>query len=174
MLSRRSDPQVVIARGLSTSREHKFRVVTDWAGAKAGRATDPKTYSRELLSKIEGKASVSLSTTSAFNGDDTLRNPEDLLMESLASCYTLSYLSLLVRSGMTVVSYSIETVGTLKYVTDSFQFTEAVLRPTMELAQGADVEKAKSLAEKAHHVCFISRSINFDVKVENVVVKLVA
>jgi organic hydroperoxide reductase OsmC/OhrA len=43
-----------------------------------------------------------------------------------------------------------------------------LLRPTVTLAKGSDVEKARYLHHTAHEKCFIARSVNFPVEVEPV------
>jgi organic hydroperoxide reductase OsmC/OhrA len=46
------------------------------------------------------------------------------------------------------------------------RFTEVVLRPRVTIAPGADVEKARALHERAHSLCFIANSVNFEVRHE--------
>jgi organic hydroperoxide reductase OsmC/OhrA len=49
-------------------------------------------------------------------------------------------------------------------------FTEVVLRPVVEVAEAGMAEKARSLHEEAHRLCFIASSVNFPVRHEATVV----
>jgi organic hydroperoxide reductase OsmC/OhrA len=51
----------------------------------------------------------------------------------------------------------------------SGQFTRVLPRPRMTITDGARAEDARALHEKAHHFCFIARSMNFPVEHEAVV-----
>jgi organic hydroperoxide reductase OsmC/OhrA len=44
------------------------------------------------------------------------------------------------------------------------QFTRVVLRPTVTVAPGADVARARALHADAHAMCYIARSMNFPVE----------
>jgi len=46
------------------------------------------------------------------------------------------------------------------------RMVEVVLRPQVKVADAAQVERARALHEKAHAHCFISNSVNFEVRVE--------
>ena len=46
------------------------------------------------------------------------------------------------------------------------QFSEVTLRPCVTIAMGSDAERARSLHENAHEMCFIAKSVNFPVRHE--------
>ena len=100
-----------------------------------------------------------------FRGDDTLHNPEDLLVIALATCHMLSYLALCARAGIPVVGYVDDARGTMKLEAGKIRFTEVLLRPQVTLASG-DPERALKLHERAHEECFIASSVNFPVRHE--------
>ena len=43
-------------------------------------------------------------------------------------------------------------------------FEEVILRPAVTVRGGCDAELAQSLHERAHHLCFIANSVNFEVR----------
>lgn len=45
----------------------------------------------------------------------------------------------------------------------SGQFVKVILRPQVKIAAASDQERARSLHEKAHAMCFLARSVNFPV-----------
>ncbi len=76
----------------------------------------------------------------------------------------LSYLHIAVNNGLKVIGYTDTAQGTLRLNADnSGEFTQAVLKPAVRLADESQRELANSLHEQANKVCFIARSVNFPV-----------
>ena len=48
----------------------------------------------------------------------------------------------------------------------SGRFKSVVLHPTVTVAAGSDVERARTLHKPAHEKCFIANSVNFPVECE--------
>jgi organic hydroperoxide reductase OsmC/OhrA len=152
------------------SHKHQFACHLVWTGAERGGTTSYERYSREVRVDVQGKQPLSLSAAAAFRGDAALHNPEDLLVAALSSCHFLSYAALCARSGIEVVGYEDDAVGTMDRVDGVTRFTEVVLRPRVTLAPGADADKARALHERAHAICFIASSVDFDVRNEPTIV----
>jgi organic hydroperoxide reductase OsmC/OhrA len=157
-------------RRADSSHAHHFVCHLVWTGAAQGATTGYEQYSREVRVDVEGKAPLPLSAAPAFRGDPALHNPEDLLVAALSSCHFLSYAALCARSGIRVVAYEDDATGTMDRVDGVTRFTEVVLRPRVTLAPGSDVEKARALHERAHAICFIASSVDFDVRHEPTIV----
>jgi organic hydroperoxide reductase OsmC/OhrA len=151
---------------MPSSHEHHFECHLTWAGASHGATTSYEAYSRDLRVEVEGKPPLAGSAAPPFRGDGTVLNPEDLLVASLAECHCLSYLALAARAGIVVVGYEDHATGTLARSDGKFRFREVTLRPRVWLAQGASVDQARALHEKAHGECFIANSVNFPVRNE--------
>jgi organic hydroperoxide reductase OsmC/OhrA len=81
----------------------------------------------------------------------------------------LSYLALCARVGIRVISYSDAATGKMTQQDGKIRFTEVILHPLVTIESGDDLEKARSLHDRAHHVCFIANSVNFPVLNEPVV-----
>lgn len=152
------------------SSTHHFACHLVWTGAEHGGTTHYDTYSREYRVDIEGKPSIRGSSAPPFRGDAALHNPEDMLMAALSACHMLSYVALCARSGVNVIAYEDEATGTMARVDGVTRFTEAVLRPRVTIAPGSDVEKARALHHRAHAICFIANSVNFEVRNEPTIV----
>jgi organic hydroperoxide reductase OsmC/OhrA len=150
--------------------QHHFACHLVWTGAAKGGTKSYERYSREVRVETEGKPPLALSAAPAFRGDPSLYNPEDLLVAALSSCHFLSYAALCARSGIEVVAYEDDATGTMDRVDGVTRFTEVVLRPRVTLAPGADAEKARALHERAHAICFIASSVDFDVRNEPTIV----
>ena len=150
---------------------HHFTATVTWTGNQGTGTSTYRAYSRDYEVIGDGKsAKIAGSSAPAFRGDTSRYNPEDLLIASLSACHMLWVLHLCAEAKITVVEYVDTASGTLMLNPDgSGQFSEVVLRPrvtVMETGREADIV---AINEKAHHLCFIARSVNFPVKHEPVV-----
>jgi len=145
------------------AKEHVYRINTVWTGASQGATSSYDAYSREYAINIDGKPPFVGSADPTFRGDAALYNPEDLLLMALSACHMLSYLALCARAGIRVISYSDVATGKMAQKNGKIRFTEVILHPLVTIEAGDDLEKARSLHDNAHHVCFIANSVNFPV-----------
>lgn len=155
----------------SAPKSHEFTCRLRWTGAELGPTTNYKTYSRALAVDIPGKPTLAASSATAFFGDGTVHNPEDLLVAALSACHCLSYLALAARGGVEVLDYTDEAYGVMEWDGKTFHFTRAVLKPVVTVKSGTDLQKARAMHEQAHEQCFIARSVNFPVTNEPVIVE---
>jgi len=125
-----------------------------------------QSYSRQYSVAVPGKPTFFASADPTFRGDPKLYNPEDMLVIALSSCHMLSYLALAPRSKLVVVSYVDEATGMMDMKDGKIRFVEVVLHPRVTVAQGADLDLARHLHDKAHGECFIANSVNFPVRNE--------
>jgi organic hydroperoxide reductase OsmC/OhrA len=74
-------------------------------------------------------------------------------------------LHLCADAGIVITAYRDEAEGTLRMNADgSGEFTRVVLRPRMTITDATRIDEAMALHERAHALCFISRSVNFPVE----------
>jgi organic hydroperoxide reductase OsmC/OhrA len=152
------------------AREHHFRALTVWTGAAQGPTTDYESYSREYTVAIEGKPTLTGSSAGVFRGDESLPNPEDLLLAAVSSCHLLSYLAIAARAGVQVVGYEDECTATMTFKDGKMRIVEATLRPRVTVAAGTDLAATESFHHRANAECFIASSVNFPVHHEPVTV----
>ncbi len=99
-----------------------------------------------------------------FRGDPSRYSPEELLVSAVSACHMLWYLHLCATSGLNVTAYLDEALGEMTEHPDgSGEFRRVTLRPRVELAAPGDLDLARELHRKAHRLCFIARSLNFEV-----------
>ncbi|MDD5260684.1 MAG: OsmC family protein [Methylacidiphilales bacterium] len=150
-----------------TEKIHSYAVKTTWTGNLGTGTSGYTAYTRNLEISAEGKPVIPGSSDPAFRGDSTRYNPEDLLVSSLSSCHMLWYLHLCAVAGIIVTGYEDTATGTLTESKESGgRFTEIVLHPRVTITDAAKADLAKSLHEKAHHLCFVANSVNFPVRCE--------
>lgn len=147
------------------AKTHHYQTSLVWEGNKGSGTMDYRSYDRNYVISIENKADISGSSDSAFLGDKTKHNPEDLLLSSLSSCHMLWYLHLCSQHGIIVIDYKDNATGTMTENADgSGQFTEVILHPVVVIIDQAKTEKALSLHAEANKMCFIANSCNFPIR----------
>ena len=148
---------------------HQYTLNLVWTGNTGSGTSGYQSYERSHTIGVSGKPDLLLSSDTAFRGDPNRYNPEELLLASLSSCHMLWFLHLCSDSGITVVEYYDNPEGEMALNRDgSGQFTRVTLRPTVVISQTERLHELDALHEKAHSMCFIARSVNFDVSCEAV------
>ncbi|GAA2339349.1 OsmC family protein [Saccharopolyspora halophila] len=144
--------------------QHSYLATVTWTGNTGAGTASYRSYSREHLVDIEGKARLRASADPAFLGDPELHNPEELLVAALSECHMLWYLGLCANSGVVVTAYRDRARGSMSETpATGGWFTEVVLRPEVTVAEPGMVAAAEELHGKAHRRCFIANSVNFPV-----------
>ena len=148
------------------SQNHIFEGSLHWAGGSREDEHGKLKLSRSFVVRFKDKAPIEGSSPGIFHGDDTKHNPETLMVASLMACHHLTYLAVCERANIRVLEYSDNATGTLAIKDGKMRMTEVVLWPLVRIADAAQVEQARELHAKAHANCFMSNSINFEVKVQ--------
>ncbi len=149
-------------------KEHNFTVTATWTGNRGTGTSSYRAYGRDHEIAANGKsATIPGSSTPPFRGDPERYNPEELMIASLSACHMLWFLHLCADAGIVVTEYRDEAGGTMRLNPDgSGQFSQAVLRPQVRLADSSREAETAALHERAHEMCFIARSVNFPVLCE--------
>ena len=146
---------------------HDFVSAIVWTGNRGEGAKTYRGYDRTWDIALPGKDVIHCSNDPMLGGDPSKMNPEDLLISALSACHMLWYLHLASDAGIVVTSYRDDPVGHGETSPNGAgRFLSAVLRPTITVRQGADLETAAALHHKVHEFCFIARSVNFPVSYE--------
>jgi organic hydroperoxide reductase OsmC/OhrA len=144
---------------------HAYQTQLHWAADGDGTKTY-RSYSRDFTIGASGKPPIPGSSDPAFRGDAARYNPEELLVASLSSCHMLWYLHLCSRSGIAVLEYRDDAIGTMEEdARGAGRFVRVELRPAVTIAAGDDPSRAVALHDEAHRFCFIARSVNFPVEI---------
>jgi organic hydroperoxide reductase OsmC/OhrA len=148
------------------SHTHLFEGRLEWTGQPAADEHGKLKLERAFTLLFEGVAPVEGSAPAVFRGDDRFHNPETLMVSSLLACHHLTYLAVCERAGIRIVEYRDHGVGTLAMKDGKMRMVEVALAPQVRVADAAQVEQARELHAKAHAHCFMSNSVNFEVRVE--------
>ncbi len=156
-----------LGAGERSLRRHSYTAALTWTGNDGQGTADYRAYRRDHDIRFGAKPKLLGSADPAFRGDPERHSPEELLLAALSGCHMLWYLHLCADAGVVAVAYHDEAVGTMVEEEDGGgQFQEVVLRPLVLVTDRAVVELADRLHEEAHRLCFIARSVNFEVRCE--------
>ena len=127
------------------------------------------TYNRDHVAYYSSNTSLSVSAATEYMGTADLADPEQLLVNALASCHMLYFLALCEGSGYTVSSYEDAAVGKVsKGPEGGYWVSEIVLRPKATFSSEKQPDRAalERLHHRAHKGCFIANSIKTPVSIE--------
>jgi organic hydroperoxide reductase OsmC/OhrA len=148
---------------------HSYDIQVTWTGNLGSGTSGYRAYDRAHEVSVTGRSPILGSSDPAFRGDASRWNPEQLLLASLSQCHMLWYLHFCAVADVVVTSYTDHALGTMEETADGGHFTEAVLRPHVDVASAEMTDKALALHADAHRACFIAHSVNFPVRHEPVV-----
>jgi organic hydroperoxide reductase OsmC/OhrA len=94
-----------------------------------------------------------------FDGPGGTWSPETLLYAAVADCFILTFRALARASKCNWSELTCQVEGVLDRVDGIAQFTRFATRATLKLAEGADVNIAHTLLEKAEDRCLIANSL---------------
>jgi organic hydroperoxide reductase OsmC/OhrA len=144
--------------------EHQYKITTIWQGNKEEGTNNVRTYDRSHTIYNNGKPDLYLTTDKASVGDKSKLNPEDLLVSAISSCHMLSYLYLCALEGIIVTEYIDQATGIMIENTNGGgQFKTVTLNPNIKVKKEDMIPKAIELHHKAHEICYIANSVNFEV-----------
>jgi organic hydroperoxide reductase OsmC/OhrA len=95
-----------------------------------------------------------------FDGPGNQWSPEGLLTAAVADCFVLGFRAIAAASKYAWVSLEARTEGTLDRVDGKMRFTRFDTHAKLQVPEGADIERAKKLLEKAELTCLIANSLN--------------
>jgi organic hydroperoxide reductase OsmC/OhrA len=148
--------------GVSTS--HHYEVTVTWTGDLGTGTSSYDDYSRAHEVSRAGQPTILASADTAFRGDPTRWNPEELLVAALSECHMLWYLHLAAVSGVVVVGYTDTPVGTMaEDGLGGASFTSVTLQPVVDVADESMAEPSMRLHTEVNKMCFLARSMNFPV-----------
>ena len=151
------------------ARSHTYSATTTWTGNRGEGTADYKAYNRTHEIAIAGKPVLPGSADPLFLGEADRWNPEDSLVGAISACHMLWFLHLASEAGWVVETYEDKVEAVMEMNPDgSGQFTSATLHPAVVISAG-DPDQLEDLHHRAHGMCFIARSLNFEVTCEGTV-----
>jgi organic hydroperoxide reductase OsmC/OhrA len=95
-----------------------------------------------------------------FDGPGNQWSPEGLLTAAVADCFVLGFRAIAAASKYAWVSLEARTEGTLDRIEGKMRFTRFETHAKLHVAEGADIDRAKKLLEKAESTCLVANSLS--------------
>ncbi|ANW96756.1 hypothetical protein AXE80_10925 [Wenyingzhuangia fucanilytica] len=144
--------------------EHIYKIGLEWKGKLVTDHRNRLRYERIYELSFKNKPNLMGSADATFHGDDTLYNPEEMLLSALSSCYMMSFFYLCALKNIEIANYSDTPIGIVKVNPNgSGQFEEVTLQPSISI-KTEDAQEIELVFNEAHNYCFIARSCNFNIK----------
>ena len=133
-------------------RSFRFKNSLIWNRDRRGRTSAPDKPAMDVGSPIE------------FKGEPGVWSPEELLVGALNACLMLTFVSLAQNKGLEFVAYESTAEGLLENVDGKYRITEVSVQPRLVLKSSIDLETARTIMDGVEEHCFISNSINAQVR----------
>ena len=133
--------------------QYSYETEVQWIGGRRGLVT------------ADGLPNIEVTAPPEFQGDDLTWTPEHLFVAAVNSCYMATFAAIADVSKLDVLSFSSKATGVLEKVEGrGYRITEVVLKPALLLKSETDVERGVRLLDKALQHCFVSNSIQSEVR----------
>ena len=130
---------------------HSYRVVAWWSSGRTGIAkSDSAPNALHFTAPLQ------------FGGLEGRWTPEDLLLASLASCYTTTFRALADYSSFDYADLEVEVIGTVQKAESGYSFRGIVVRPVLTIEHDEDEPRANTLLHKTQELCLVGRALSAD------------
>jgi organic hydroperoxide reductase OsmC/OhrA len=151
-----------------THPDHHYRAVCSWSGSTAG---GYDAYDRTHSMRCPpAETELTLTSDPGFGGDESLLDPEQLLLAAAVSCQLLSFLAVAAHARIDVLAYTDDAEADMPGDLRPMRITAIRLRPTITVAHGTNEERVHKLVEVAHKECFIANSLTSTIDLRATVV----
>jgi organic hydroperoxide reductase OsmC/OhrA len=123
----------------------------------------PSGYARASAANLPD---LPLAPPVEFGGPGDAWSPEHLLLASVESCFLFTLRAVARASLLEFERVEVATSGIVEKADGRLLFTDIVLRATVTVPPGTDVERAEQLMEKSKRVCLVSQSLQTPVRLE--------
>lgn len=148
----------------------EHHITIDWA--RRPHPARAETYCRDHSADYGEGLSVPVSAAVGYLGNPALADPEQLLVNAVASCHMLFFLAIAEAQGYVVDSYRDNATGTVeKTEGGSFWVSRIDLRPAAVFSGAKQPDEAalNRLHHRAHKGCFVANSVRSQVSVTPVI-----
>jgi peroxiredoxin-like protein len=134
---------------------HHFQAGAWWTSGRAG-----------ITKSDSAPNAIHFTSPPAFGGLEGRWTPEELLLCSVASCYTTTFSALADGSKLEYSDLGVEVEGTFRKVDSGYAFTEISIRPKLTIPSELEQQRALRLLQKAKSLCLVSRALSVEQKFE--------
>jgi len=137
------------------SEEHAYRVAAWWTSGRTG-----------LAKSDSAPNAIHFTAPTEFGGLEGRWTPEELLLASIAGCFTTTFWTIARSAQFNFTDLLVEASGTVRKAESGYSFSGIVIRPNLTIASSKERDRALDLLKKAEKLCLVSRAILTALKFE--------
>ena len=134
---------------------HRYRVFAWWSAGRTG-----------LAKSNSAPNAIHFTAPPEFGGVEGRWTPEDLLLCSIASCYTTTFRALAENAKFEYVDFGVEVEGQVSKAELGYAFGDVVIRPSLAISTEDQRERGLRLLQKAKKVCLVSSALRVEQTLE--------
>ena len=137
--------------------QHTFRMDLKWDDGRNGSGVLQATKLRSEISIPQEMGGPGIGT-----------NPDEMLLGAAATCYLITFATLLENSGIGVKHLSMQAEGIVDVTNGVFTYEKILHKPhvLLEFATEREKERVMRIAKKAEQTCMISKALQGNVSIE--------
>jgi organic hydroperoxide reductase OsmC/OhrA len=129
-------------------------------------ATSDADSAGDIGLESPGLPALATAAPEEFGGPGDAWSPETLFVAAVVSCFNLTFRAVAGASKLAWLGLSCEGDATLDRVDRVTRFTEVRLRAELRVPEGTDPERARSLLERAEHICLVTNSLTSEIHLD--------
>ncbi|KOS71721.1 hypothetical protein AEA09_01695 [Lysinibacillus contaminans] len=137
--------------------QHTFKMELKWDDGRNGSGVLQATKLRSEISIPQEMGGPGIGT-----------NPDEMLLGAAATCYLITFATLLENSGIKVERLSMQAEGIVDVTNGVFTYEKILHKPhvLLETATEREKERVMRIAKKAEQTCMISKALKGNVSIE--------
>ncbi len=125
------------------------------------------TQARHGTLAASGRPSVAIGAPSEYGGSDDGWSPEHLCVAAVNACVMLTFVAIAQNSKVPLKAYTASATGCLERAEGRGPvITRIVVRPRITISPDVDRSKVERLIKMAERNCYISNSLNAEIRLE--------
>jgi len=128
-------------------RIYEYKTTTEWTEGKKG------------ICKSPNKPDITIGCPPEFGGTKEYWSPEHLFVASIEVCIMTTFIWLLEKNNLNIISYQSKAKGKAHMVKTDFVFSEIELKPVIEIKNDEIKNKIHNLIIDAGKQCMVSQSL---------------
>lgn len=140
---------------VQASEEHAYRVAAWWTSGRTG-----------LAKSDSAPNAIHFTAPTEFGGLEGRWTPEELLLASVAGCFTTTFWAIARSAQFHFTDLLVEASATVRKAASGYDFSEIVIRPNLTIASSKERDRALDLLQRAQKLCLVSRAILTPLKFE--------
>lgn len=135
--------------------KHHYETTVTWSDASKGTLA------------AQGRPAVAIGAPPEFGGSDDVWSPEHLCVAAVNACVMLTFFTIAKNSKVPVKAYTAAATGALERVEGRGPvITRILVKPRITIGPEVDRSKVERLVKMAERNCYISNSLNGEIRLE--------